>query len=71
MKSNRIQVRGTGNQAPYGIGEIIEDYPDTKAGLLKAWRHAARWYNKASVTLINDNWHGWTEEELNDCARNR
>ena len=48
MKS-RIAVKGTGAQAPYGIGEIIADYPNTKAGLKKAMRRAAYWYNPATV----------------------
>jgi len=49
MKTKRIKVVGTGSQAPYGIGEIINDYPDTDAGLKKAMRAAAHWYNPASI----------------------
>jgi len=45
----RIEVRGNGNQVPYGIGEIIADYPDTSAGRKKAIRKAVYWYNPASV----------------------
>ena len=48
-KQRRITVRGNGNQAPYGIGEIIDDFADTPAGLKKAIRRAAYWYNPASV----------------------
>jgi hypothetical protein len=46
---NRITVQGNGNQAPYGIGEVIESYANTPAGLKKAMRHAAYWYNPATV----------------------
>jgi hypothetical protein len=47
----RIRVVGTGNQAPYGDGECIADYPDTKSGMIKAQRKAAYWYNPASVLM--------------------
>lgn len=47
----RIKVVGTGNQAPYGIGELIADYPNTKAGMTKAMRKAAYWYNPASILM--------------------
>jgi len=45
----RIKVIGTGNQAPYGIDETIADYPNTPAGMKKAMRRAAYWYNPAVV----------------------
>ena len=58
--NERIRVVGTGNQAPYGIGETIADYPNTDAGRKKAMRKAAYWYSPASVMLgdevINVDW---------------
>lgn len=48
---DRVLVKGTGSQAPYGMGEIITSYPNTKAGLKKAMRKAAYWYNPARVVL--------------------
>lgn len=54
----RIQVVGTGLQAPYGIGEIIKDFPASDAGAKKAYKYAARWYNRPRVIgakcIIND-----------------
>ena len=50
---NRITVEGTGSQAPYGIGEIIETYRNTPAGIKKAIQHAAYWYNPAVVRGID------------------
>jgi len=47
--TKRITVRGTGLQAPYGIGEIITSYCNTPAGRLKALRKAHYWYNPAAV----------------------
>ena len=47
--TKRIQVVGNGNQAPYGIGEIIAVYPNTPLGLKRAMRCAAFWYKPASV----------------------
>lgn len=48
---DRIRVVGTGNQAPHGIEEIIDDYPNTPAGLKKAMRRAANWYSPAAVVM--------------------
>lgn len=45
----RIIVAGTGSQAPYGIGEIIDTYRNTPAGLKKAMRRAAYWHTPAAV----------------------
>jgi len=45
----RITIEGNGNQAPYGVGEIINDFADTDAGLKKAMRAAAYWYNPATI----------------------
>lgn len=42
MKTGRITVEGNGMQAPYGIGEIIESFRATDAGLKKAMRPEAR-----------------------------
>lgn len=50
-RNNRITVEGNGQQAPYGIGEIIATYANTPAGLIKAMRRAAYWYNAATVRL--------------------
>lgn len=49
--NEKIKVVGTGNQAPYGIGETIDEYNNTQAGLKKAMRRAAYWYNPASVIV--------------------
>jgi len=49
MKTGRVKVVGTGLQSPYGIGETIVDFPDTPAGIKKAMRSAAYWYNAARV----------------------
>jgi hypothetical protein len=46
-----IEVRGTGNQAPYGIGEVIATFAYTHAGWKKAMRKAAYWYNPASIWI--------------------
>ena len=48
---SRIRVIATGNQAPYGIDEVIADYPNTSAGLKKAMRRAAYWYSPAAVVM--------------------
>ncbi|HQJ66425.1 MAG TPA: hypothetical protein PLH32_17605 [bacterium] len=48
---SRIRVIATGNQAPYGIDEVIADYPNTPAGLKKAMRRAAYWYNPAVIVM--------------------
>jgi len=53
---NRIQVIGTGNQAGYGIGEIIADYANTNAGCIKAMRKAAYWYTPARILAANDSY---------------
>ena len=45
----RITIKGTGLQAPYGIGELIADFANTDAGLKKAMRAAAYWYNPATI----------------------
>ena len=57
----RITIKGNGNQAPYGIGEIINDFANTPAGLKKAMRAAAYWYNPAYIVdadgeCINIDW---------------
>ena len=49
----RIQVVGNGNQAHYGIGEIIAVYHNTPLGLKKAMRCAAFWYNPALVIGVD------------------
>ena len=46
---NRISIEGTGSQAPYGICETIKTFASTPAGLKKAMRAAAYWYNPAAV----------------------
>ena len=51
--TKRIQVVGNGNQAHYGIGEIIAVYHNTPLGLKKAMRCAAFWYNPASVIGVD------------------
>jgi hypothetical protein len=38
-------ITGTGNQAPYGIGEIISTHRTLNA----ACRAARRWYNRPAV----------------------
>jgi hypothetical protein len=48
-EQKRITIKGNGNQAPYGIGEIIDSFADTAAGLKKAMRRAAYWYNPATI----------------------
>jgi len=54
-KKDRIKIVGNGNQAPYGIGEIIDTYADTRAGLVKAMRAAVYWYNPATIILPSGN----------------
>jgi len=59
--NKRIRVVATGNQAPYGVNETIADYPNTSAGLIKAMRKAAYWYNHAVVVMpdgshVDINW---------------
>lgn len=47
----RIKIKGTGSQAPYGIGEIIKTFPDTPAGLKKAIKYARKWYDTPRVVM--------------------
>ena len=51
QEQGTIEVRGTGNQAPYGIGEVIATFAYTHAGWKKAMRRAAYWYNPATVYI--------------------
>lgn len=53
IKKRRIEVHGNGQQAPFGIGEIICRFPATYAGLIKAVRKAHYWYNPATVVVPN------------------
>jgi hypothetical protein len=45
----RIEVKGNGNQAPYGIGEIMKTFAPTKAGLKKAGYYARNYYNRPTI----------------------
>ena len=47
MKLKRYVIVGTGQQAPYGVGEYIADTNSRKA----AERIAARWYNRPKILL--------------------
>ena len=49
----RIRVISTGHQAPYGIDEAIETYADTPAGLKKACKYAASWYDSPLVIDVD------------------
>jgi len=46
---NVIVVAGTGNQAPYGIGEIMVTFKPTAAGLKKARKYAEKYHNQPSI----------------------
>jgi len=50
-KTDRIIIKGNGNQAPYGIGEHITDFANTPAGAKKAVRYAKKWYNKPNIWI--------------------
>jgi len=47
----RIKVVSTGDQAPYGIDEVIETYPNTPAGLKKAIRYALKWWHPPPLVI--------------------
>jgi hypothetical protein len=49
--SKKITVVSNGNQAPYGLGETIAEYNNTRAGIKKAMRRAAYWYTPATVVV--------------------
>lgn len=58
-EKNLILVIGTGGQqAPYGDGELIEAYPNTKEGEKKAVALAERWYNKPFIIQPEKNENG-------------
>lgn len=71
IAKSRIEVLGTGNQAPYGIDEIIATYAPTRAGLKKAFRRAAYWYNQAAVIVDGERVDAMDyfgqEEIIRDC----
>ena len=48
-KANRIYVRGTGDQATYDVGDVIDDFAPTKAGLKKAVKLANCWMIKPAI----------------------
>jgi hypothetical protein len=64
-----ITVVGIGSQAPYGIGEIIDVYNNSKAGLKKAMRRAAYWYNAAAVRDGDGNRVDIDYDVVRDCDR--
>ena len=45
----RIIVRATGEQAPYAIGEIVNDFAPPRGGLKKAWGRAHEYYNPMTI----------------------
>lgn len=47
----RIEVLGTGSQAPYGINEIIDDFPDTENGFIRAKHLALSFYKPAEIVV--------------------
>ena len=51
--ARKIVVMGNGQQAPFGVGETIETFPATFAGLIKAIRRAHYWYKAATVVIPN------------------
>ena len=48
-KADRVYVLGTGNQAPYGIGEIIEIIP--KAHIRKIVAAVSEYHNPPALRL--------------------
>jgi hypothetical protein len=52
-KSEKVYILGTGNQAPYGIGEIIEVIP--KAHIRKIIKLVGRYYNPPKMRLNDRN----------------
>jgi hypothetical protein len=50
---NKIVVEGTGCQSPYGIGEIIITFPDTKTGLSRAKKFVSMYYNNPVIRMPN------------------
>ncbi len=50
-KNKRVVVIANGNQAPYGIGEIINDFPNTPAGQKKAEKLADKYYNRPEILV--------------------
>jgi hypothetical protein len=65
----KITVSGTGSQAPYGIGEIIAEFKNSPAGLKKAIRKAAYWYNAAAVKDVDGNRVDIDYDIVRDCDR--
>ena len=56
--NKRIEVQGNGLQAPYGIGEIIESYAMSPAGLKKAKKLAREWHNPPKIFIPGKNGEG-------------
>jgi len=50
-EKEQIAVVADGNQAPYGIGEIMTTFSATKTGYKKACQLAARYYNRPRILV--------------------
>ena len=66
-RTQKIYILGTGQQAPYGIGEIIDIIP------MSHWRKiqalCSDYYNKPSLRLngkdgkkVDFNWNEWSQK---------
>jgi len=47
MKTRMIEIQGTGDQAPYGIGEIIDRIPASYTRKIQSI--VDQWYNRPAV----------------------
>jgi hypothetical protein len=50
-KVDRIKVIANGNQAPYGIGEIISTHNPSRAGLHRAIKECKTYYNRPQICV--------------------
>ena len=51
-KKGKVVILGTGHQAPYGIGEIIDIIPLAHSRKIEA--EMRKWYNPPALHLIGD-----------------
>jgi len=63
-EKNLILVIGTGGQPPYGIGEIMETYPNTQAGEKRALRYVGQWHKPPQI-IFPDEISGYSAEYEN------